>query len=188
MIQILKSWIFFILIGLVGCNPTPETIIKREIKHTIFSNKKIDRVEIIDTIYQRQVELWMSYDSGKIETIQKDINHYHEVIREIRKYGVRNELDEETFHSLSRLEFLQKLSEDRLTHLQQLYFYAEPDYICGYFIKVYYRDDFEPDEYAITNNFNVVCRRFILDENAKPPNWRVTRTGLPEPPAKRVGR
>lgn len=138
----------------------------KSIKKTVyFSTVHINKVEIIDTIYQREVDSITLIDSSKLKIYRRELKELN-----IKKDSLRripNKNFGKIFDDIRQQEFKIEIVSNREDGYNQINFYLTKNEICGYKILIYYNDQI--DKFIISKDYKLICPAFILDTDDDKP-------------------
>ena len=168
---ILKILFFFGIILFYFCTSSPENKIAREIKKTdYFKTVHISNVQIIDTIFQKNINLSNTLDSSKLINLNRELKRLNQIkdsLRLISKID-SSKIDyiEDIFNDIRHCERKISIIENRQENYQKIN-YQDQNSICGYKIIIYYKK--EIDEFIISRYYKLICPAFILDTDEDKP-------------------
>lgn len=173
---IFKISLFIGLIIFFSCKFSYEKKIIHEIKRTnYFKDLHISKIQIVDTIFQNDVNLSIKLDSIKLSNLEyklKKLNLTKDSLKIAPKKDLsdRNEYFENIFYNIRHYERKILISENRQENYQKIN-YQDQDSICGYKILIYYNKNI--DEFIISKYYELICPSFILDKDENKPQPRI---------------
>lgn len=162
------------LIILASCFNTPEAKIMRSIKNQGFLKSKILEVNIVDTIYEKDVIDTMIFDFARLDTlnqyIKNNLANKDSLFKNHDKF-TRKEIDslrKFMFEKTIKLERLRDFTKRRLFRMQEINIGDDDSIISGYWVLL--RTEKDTIEYAVKSNFELLAPKFILQYHERPRN------------------
>ena len=162
----------FIMIAVSSCYNTPEKKISHAIKEQGIFRTKILGVNIIDTIYEKEVKDTIAYDDAKIDSMNARIQRMRYKIDSLNKNRfnlTRKEVDSirrKMIDQIRHMDGLKDFSHNRIWKLQQINTRFNDSIIDGYVVLL--RTERDTLEYILRSDFKMLGPKFLFEYKDKP--------------------
>jgi hypothetical protein len=159
----------FIMIAVSSCYNTPEKKIAHAIKEQGMFKAKILGVNIIDTIYEKEVKDTIAYDDAKIDSLNARIQRMRYKIDNLNKNLTRKETDSirrNMLNQIRHMDGLRDFSHNRMWKLQQINSRYHDSIIDGYVVLL--RTERDTLEYVLKSDFRMLGPKFIFEYKDRP--------------------
>ena len=174
-----------ILIGVVvltfQCTRSKEEIMATEINNSsLYNRSKIISVDVLDTIYQKDVELALKMDTIRLEFLKRHFERLSSTKDSVRRLSRLNNNDtivrkyvRSVFDSISRYERWTEMVNKKSQMYEELYdyYYSDTADLRGYRVLVHYKDG-RTNDFIITDKYQVICPSFMIEVNDSMFNFR----------------
>ena len=173
----ISSIIIWIIVGIsiftaCSCIQTPEQKIIHTIKDQGAFRAKILGVNIIDTIYEKDVIDTLMIDFDHLDSLTKylkiDRAEVDTMYRHYKEYS-RKEFDslrKVMFEKTQKLQNLRDFTQHRIWHMRQLHTGKDFNSISGYWVIL--RTQKDTLEYVLKSDYKILAPKFMLEYHERP--------------------
>lgn len=153
------------------CKKSTEEKIIEKIKFAgIYDRAKIVKLDIIDTIYQKDIELKLKIDTMRLEYLKERYDVFSSKRDSIRRTPRPQHIDtikmkeiKSIFDSLMVYERWIEIVDRQSDYYERLYaFYYNPNDIRGYRVIIHHKDG-RTNDLIIEDDYRVLCPSFMLE-------------------------
>ena len=162
------SCVLFLLL-VTSCHKAPEKKMLHVLNQQEFFHSKFLSVEVLDTIFQKEVDSVMTLDQNKLDSIKASVRAMRSMLSDMRKN--KDAYAQQEFDSTARIgfHFLRQFEQEMSWRESRMHFYEQIDLrqnannTAAYKINVITKKD--TDEFIIKKDYSFLCSSFILEDN-----------------------